>query len=397
MKSKRIAVIGGGFAGMYCSLLLLDRFPTNTIYLFEAQDYLGGRNKMGLFENIPVSNGAGVIRERDVLLKELCRRFNIPIHPFVSKINYAFDTKGNSVKKYIQELKQHKKEWNRQESFSTNFKRLLGVKEYHHFISQCGYTDFQHADIYDTVYHYGFQDVTPNQKMYSVSWDDLTNALKEYMMTTGRFHLYLQHPIDDITGIYNYFDDVIWTGPRPTWDLLTNCFDNLEMEKWNQAINQVGCQPFLRAYAVPSSKQEQETAKKLFPTTTFFSFKNPLQKLMVITKKSKTIYMISYSDNENAIITDNQMKQKGLQQWLYQWTGIKWNITTLKKFPTSCGTHYFKPLHLQNKWKSRQSFLRFIQHPKKNLYLCSEGLSFNQGWTEGALESARNVIQVMSL
>ena len=124
--------------------------------------------------------------------------------------------------------------------------------------------------------------------MYSVSWDDLTNALKEYMMTTGRFHLYLQHPIDDITGIYNYFDDVIWTGPRPTWDLLTNCFDNLEMEKWNQAINQVGCQPFLRVYAVPSSKQEQK-AKKLFPTTTFFSFKNPLQKLMVITKKSKTI------------------------------------------------------------------------------------------------------------
>ena len=191
MKSKRIAVIGGGFAGMYCSLLLLDRFPTNTIYLFEAQDYLGGRNKMGLFENIPVSNGAGVIRERDVLLKELCRRFNIPIHPFVSKINYAFDTKAKTVKKYIQELKQHKKEWNRQESFSTNFKRLLGVKEYHHFISLCGYTDFQHADIYDTVYHYGFQDVTPNQKMYSVSWDDLTNALKEYLISTGRFHLYL--------------------------------------------------------------------------------------------------------------------------------------------------------------------------------------------------------------
>jgi hypothetical protein len=118
---------------------------------------------------------------------------------------------------------------------------------------------------------------------------------------------------------------------------------------------------------------------------------------MMITKKAKTIYMISYSDNENAIITDNQMKQKGLQQWLYQWTGIKWNMTTLKKYPTTCGTHYFKPLHLQNKWKSRQSFLRFIQNPKKNLYLCSEGLSLNQGWTEGALESALNVVQVMSL
>jgi len=383
MSLQHVAIVGGGFSGMYCALLLIDRYPNVQIHLFEKESYLGGRNKMGTFENIPVSNGAGVIRDRDVLLKNLCQRFKIPIKPFQSQVNYAFDTKNKTVTGYIKLLKSLKKFWNRAETFSQNFQRLIGKEDYLLFVSLCGYTDFQHTDIDYAVKHYGFQDVISNQTLYSVSWDNLMNAMQRYLSTTGQFKLYLNTLV---TGnIQTNFDFLIWSGARPSWEKL----DILE-QKWKDAISQVSCQNFLRAYAIPKNKKEQEKAKILFPTTTYFFVDNPLQKIMVMEKPKKTFYMISYSDNLNSLFSDSQILN---EKFLQQCTGLKWNTKTLSKYYHSCGTHYFKPFGLQTQWKSIKQMLKYLQHPTRKIYLCNEGLSFNQGWTEGALESAQYVVQ----
>jgi hypothetical protein len=387
MSLKHVAIVGGGFSGMYCALLLIDRYPNVQINLFEKEKYLGGRNKMGTFENIPVSNGAGVIRDRDVLLKNLCQRFNIPIKSFQSKVNYAFDTKNKSVTGYIKLLKSLKKFWNRAETFSQNFQRLLGKEHYLLFVSLCGYTDFQHTDIDYAVKHYGFQDVISNQTLYSVSWDNLMTAMKNYLLTTGRFKLHLNTLV---TGnLQTNYDFLIWCGARPSWEKL-----NIQGQKWKDAISQISCQSFLRAYAIPKNKLEKEKAKLLFPTTTYFFVDNPLQKIMVMQKPQKTFYMISYSDNLNSLLCNSQISKN---QFLQQWTGLNWNTSSLSKFYHSCGTHYYKPFGLQTQWKSIKSLLKYLQHPTKKIYLCNEGLSLNQGWTEGALESAQFVVDHLTL
>ena len=53
------------------------------------------------------------------------------------------------------------------------------------------------------------------------------------------------------------------------------------------------------------------------------------------------------------------------------------------------GTHYYDPL--SNAYTSRDEFIKDAQNPMKNLYVVGEMISNNQGWTEGALESVKEI------
>jgi hypothetical protein len=397
---NRIGIVGAGFAGLYCALTLLDKYPNVCIELFEQQSFVGGRNKMGDFINNPVSNGAGIIRDRDVLLRKLCKRFTIPLKPFTSKIQYQFDTYKKTVKLYIQQLKKKSYLWSRRETFKQNFERILGSKDYLHFVELCGYSDFQNSDMEYTISYYGFQDITSGQKMFAVSWDNLAQAILDYCKASGRFTLHLNCSIQDVhlqnkgveiscgykSKILNF---LIWSGAKPSWPILTNALQN---RLWQTSIDQIQGQSFLRAYAKPLNSKEEKRAKKLYPCTTYFPINNPLQKIMVIEKPETTFYMLSYSDNDNAKISTQQLLiGPNNNNWIYQQTGIQWDLKTLKVYPHSCGTHFYKPIGLQDNWNSIEELLSYIQHPHERLYLCNEGLSFNQGWTEGALESALKV------
>ena len=55
------------------------------------------------------------------------------------------------------------------------------------------------------------------------------------------------------------------------------------------------------------------------------------------------------------------------------------------------GTQYFKPLPIE--YKDREEFLDKAQHPDTNLFIVGEGLSRNQGWCEGAIESVGKIIK----
>lgn len=402
--NNNIGIVGAGFSGLYCALTLLDTCPNVFVELFEQQSFIGGRNKMGSFLNNPVSNGAGIIRNRDVLLKKMCKRFAIPLKPFTSKIQYKFDTHNKTVKFYIQQLKDKSHLWSNRETFKQNFERILGSNDYLSFVELCGYSDFQNSDMEYSVHFYGFEDISSGQKMFAVSWDDLAQAILDYCETSGRFTMHLNCSIQDVHLLENsveircgykskILDTLIWAGAKPSWQILTNSLQN---SLWQTSIEQIQGQPFLRAYAKPLNRIEQANAKKLYPCTTYFPITNPLQKIMVIEKPDTTFYMLSYSDNDNAQISTQQLLVgPKTNNWLYKQTGIQWDLKTLEIYPHSCGTHYYKPIGLQDNWNSIKELITYIQHPHERLYLCNEGLSFNQGWTEGALESALQVCQFL--
>lgn len=403
--NNKIGIVGAGFSGLYCALTILDACPNVIIELFEQQSFIGGRNKMGNFLDDPVSNGAGIIRNRDVLLRKLCKRFSIPLKPFTSKVQYQFDTHHKTVKSYIQLLKKKSHLWSRRETFKQNFERILGTNDYIQFVELCGYSDFQNSDMEYTISYYGFEDITSGEKMFAVSWDDLAQAILDYCKSTGRFTMHINCSIQNIhleknsvtirCGYKNkIINTLIWSGAKPSWQILTN---SLQDSLWETSIDHIQGQPFLRAYAKPLNGKEEMMAKKLYPCTTYFPMHYPLQKIMVIDKSHTTFYMLSYSDNDNAQITTQQILVGGpsTSKWLYQQTGVRWDLETLKIYPHSTGTHYYKPIGLQNNWKSITELITYIQHPHERLYLCNEGLSLNQGWTEGALESALQVCQLL--
>ena len=84
-------IIGSGIAGLYLGNLL---YESNQEYLIlEKNDYVGGRILTSNINNINVALGAGIIRESDNLVIELCKKYDIKLK------------EHNSIPKYHKNLK----------------------------------------------------------------------------------------------------------------------------------------------------------------------------------------------------------------------------------------------------------------------------------------------------
>jgi hypothetical protein len=114
--------------------------------------------------------------------------------------------------------------------------------------------------------------------------------------------------------------------------------------------------------------------------------------------KKKGVYMIAYSDNENAISLKDHLKNTPENRSMFcsmieQSLGIpqgSLHLIAIKDFYWKVGTHYYSPL--QKPFRSRDEFLDKIQHPQKGMLVVGEAVSRYQGWTEGALESVKTVL-----
>lgn len=386
MKPK-VGIVGGGPAGLYLAHQLAKETDVD-IFLWEKEKYIGGRTRMGFVGKTKVVGGAGVVRNKDKRLKKIAKPL---LQPFVSKYNIGFPHTQHRLSDWIKRLEKDFSKMDRTKDFETNLRNLYGEKGWNDFKQWVGYTDYKKADVNDTIKDYGFDDCLPNQKMFMVDWDTLAiNLLPEVS-----FQCFLNSPV---TRVKKTSDDnfivtskgqpdiivncLVWTAPRPSWEILDPLFSVKLLQKWNQIKKGVHSQPFLRLYGKPID-QDKEKAKQLFPKHTLLPYWNPLGKLIPY---GKDLYMISYSDNENA---KRVIGRKNDKKWLKKYTGIRWGKTKSFYFP--CGTHYFSPLDTYT-FKDRDDFFRVGQNPLSKLFLAGEALSHNQGWTEGALESVEKIL-----
>ena len=109
--------------------------------------------------------------------------------------------------------------------------------------------------------------------------------------------------------------------------------------------------------------------------------------------------MIAYSDNNNALLLKNYLKNTPRNRELYctlieQSLGIPngtLKITDLQDYYWPIGTHYYEPLK-REKSHNRVDFVYEVQHPEKGMLVVGEAVSIHQGWVEGALESVKAVL-----
>ena len=64
-------------------------------------------------------------------------------------------------------------------TFSQFAKNILGVKAYNHFTKSVNGTDFEDADIIDTIYDYGFDDCVGGFKAFSIKWREMLDAFSK--------------------------------------------------------------------------------------------------------------------------------------------------------------------------------------------------------------------------
>ena len=154
---------------------------------------------------------------------------------------------------------------------------------------------------------------------------------------------------------------------------------------------QIHGQSFLRVYG-KFTKASAEIMNRYVDGYTIVP--GPLKKIIPMNKE-KGVFMIAYSDNEDADLLKKYSKNTPKNREYFcklieRALGIseKLDLIAMKEFYWKIGTHYYEPLR---GFDNRKEFIKRAQHPFPGILVVGELISTNQGWVEGALESTEVV------
>ena len=420
--SYDIIIIGSGIAGLYSAYNIQKLAPNKTFLVLEKykKNWIGGRLNNEEFYGTTVVTGAGIGRkDKDHLLQALLKELHIEYTDFKLDVNYALvDGDPVDVNKIFQMLKkqylQSKNEtYNdgssiKKKTFKQFAKPLLGAKLYQRFIETIGYTDYENEDVSQTLYKYGMDDNTGGLNGLYIPWKQLIQTLvhkigTQFVRASNNVTSIQPNSRNDTTsvtckkyiletdkGVKYYCDKVIMaTTITGIQKLLPQLLNKTEYSLYNY----IKGQPFLRLYA-KFPKASADIMRQYVPTYTIVS--GPLQKIIPMSKE-KGVYMIAYSDNENAEVLKGHLENTAknrlfFSKLLEDTLKIPPNtlqITALLDFYWPIGTHYYSPLP---KGLTANEYIHDVQHPLPDILVVGEVVAANQGWTEGALDSVAKAL-----
>lgn len=401
-----IIIIGSGMAGLY-SAYNIKKMSLDTSFLILEQhkkQWIGGRTSNEMFYGTQVVTGAGVGRkEKDKLLIKLMNEIGIKYTQYETIINYSKTFTPVDIVKIINKLKS---EYNKHpeihhKTFKEYFIKIFDEKLYRAFIISAGYTDYENADLYETLYNYGIDDNKSGWTGLHIPWKNMVDKLYHII---GKNHFRFSNNVVEIKKIkekpclfqiktdneilYQCNKVIIATTITGIQKLVPGA------DKKTSLYQQIHGQPFLRLYA----KFNKESAKIMKKYVTSYTIvPGPLQKIIPM-DANKGVYMIAYSDNYYATLQKKYLENTPENRDLYcdlleESLGIpkgQLKITAIKDYYWPIGTHYYEPL--RGPFKTRNDFVYKAQHPENGMLVVGEVVSRDQGWTEGALESVKSVL-----
>ena len=401
-----IIIIGSGMAGLY-SAYNIKKMSHDTSFLIlekHKKQWIGGRTSNEMFYGTQVVTGAGIGRkDKDKLLIELMDDIGVKYKPYESDINYSQTFTPVDIVKFIKKLKS---EYNKHpelhhKTFKEFFITFFGEKLYKTFIISAGYTDYENADLYETLYNYGMDDNKSGWTGLHIPWKNMVDKLYHII---GKNHFRFSNDVVEIKKIKEkpcLFQIKTANGTLYNCNkvIIANTITGIQKlvpdaDKKSSLYQQIHGQPFLRLYA----KFNKESAKIMKKYVTSYTIvPGPLQKIIPM-DPNKGVYMIAYSDNYNALIQKKYLENTPENRDLYcdlleESLGItkgQLKITAIKDYYWPIGTHYYEPL--KGDFKTRNDFIYKAQHPEKGMLVVGEVVSRDQGWTEGALESVKAVL-----
>lgn len=401
-----IIIIGSGMAGLF-SAYTIKKLSLDTSFLIlekHNKQWIGGRTSNEMFYGTQIVTGAGIGRKnKDKLLIKLMDDIGIKYSEFESTINYAETFNPIDIIKVIKKLKDEyiKHPELRNKSFKEFFIKIFDENLYKLFIISAGYTDYENADLYETLYNYGMDDNKGGWSGLHIPWKKMVNKLYDII---GKNHFRFSSDVIEIKkmnqkpclfqittengSLYTANKVIVATTITGIQKLLPGASSKTSL------YQQIHGQPFLRLYA-KFNKESSEIMKKY--VTSYTIVPGPLQKIIPM-NADKGVYMIAYSDNYSALLQkkylENNVENRNLYCELIEKSlGIpsgKLKITAIKDYYWPIGTHYYEPL--KGDFKNRKEFIYKAQHPENGMLVVGEVVSKDQGWTEGALESVKLVL-----
>ena len=400
-----IIIIGSGMAGLYSAYNITRMTPHKSFLILEKhkKQWIGGRTSNEMFYGTEIVTGAGIgRRNKDVLLYHLLKELQIQTCYFTLEPNYPNSLHISDIHKTLTLLKEQYGKQSTNTNTGMTFKQfakpILGDKEYQQFLVTTGYTDYENEDAFDTLYHYGMEDNNFNYKAFYVEWREMVLRLADKI---GYNHFKFSNDVIKISKLSDVpckFQIVTESGKKYYCNkvIIATTISGIRKLLPNYPIyNDIEGQPFLRLYGKFSEKSIP-IIRQYVKGITIVS--GPLQKIMPI-EPDKGIYMISYSDNNNAILLKKHLENTEENRQLFcqlieKTLGIPDNtlqLIAIKDYYWPIGTHYYKPLN-KVLYKTRDNFIKQAQHPEDGILVVGEVVSNNQGWTEGALESVKTAL-----
>jgi len=404
-----IIIIGSGMAGLYSAYNIQKKSPNKSFCVLEkySKNWIGGRTSTDFFYKTSIVTGAGIGRkDKNPLLIDLMNKLQVFYSEFKSVMDYSrafYSEDIMDVEKIINKMKKDYKKYPNYEhkTFKQLFCEMYGRHMYNKFILTSGYTDYENADINETLYNYGMDDTKGGWVGLNVPWKELVYALydeighKNFKFSSDCVSIekIKEQPcifqIITEDGKFYYSNKVIIaTNISGIQKLVPGALNKKSI------YQQIHGQPFLRLYA----KFDEKSAKIMKKYVVNYTIvTGPLQKIIPI-KPDKGVYMISYSDNNNALalkeyLENTPYNRKFFCELLEKTLGIpkgNLSIIAIKEYYWPIGTHYYEPL--SRNFASREDFVDQAQHPQKGMIVVGEAVSRYQGWVEGALESVKKVL-----
>ena len=396
-------IIGSGIAGLYSAYKILHESPDSSILILERNKraWLGGRTSNEDFYGVNIVTGAGVGRQKkDKLLLSLLNKLHIPHHKYSIIKKYASNVVNIDVNKIVSYLK---KEYNKHQNLykDKTFREfafnLLGEKTYYDFITSTGYTDYENADVYDTLYYYGMDDNSNKLDAFFVSWKKLVDTIIDKLL---KYNVDIKSSSNVVK--INKLDEC-----KSSCGFIVACENGAKYKCMKVIIattitsiqkllpvneypiyKQIHGQPFIRLYGKFSGKSAI-IMKNAVKSYTIVS--GPLYKIIPI-NTSKGVYMIAYNDNNGTTYLKNHLNNTIANRKLFSRLIEKslclpfesLHLDAILDFYWPVGTHYYEPL---SGYKNRIEFIKKAQHPMNGVIVVGEVVALDQGWVEGALDS----------
>jgi UDP-galactopyranose mutase len=189
-KNYDIIIVGSGIAGLYSAYQIKKQSPKTSFVILEKykKQWVGGRVNNFEFYGTQLVTGAGVGRgDTNPLLIQMLKEFHIPYEKQVSLMDFAKTIpKPVNVMKIIELLRKEYKKNSQQYklfTFQEFSQKILGPELYRDFIVSSGYTDYENADVYETLYNYGMDDTKGGWSILYISWKKLIDKLCDFIGT----------------------------------------------------------------------------------------------------------------------------------------------------------------------------------------------------------------------
>jgi hypothetical protein len=325
IKNVDIIIIGSGMAGLYSAYNIKNTSPNTSFLVLEKykKEWIGGRTSNEMFYGTEIVTGAGVGRlDKNPLLINLMNKLDIKYSKSKSIINYSKTMNPVDIVKIIDKLKieyrkhpeLHKK------TFKQFFIKVLGNEIYQKFIISAGYTDYENADIYETLYNYGMDDNKGGWTKLHIPWKKMVHKLYDFIghdkfkfsANVVKINKIKDEPcrfeiITKDNKIFYSNKVIVATTISGIKELVPGASNK------NSLYQQIHGQPFLRLYA-KFNKESAEIMKKY--VTSYTIVPGPLQKIIPM-NPDKGVYMIAYSDNDNALILKDHLENNLENRQLY--------------------------------------------------------------------------------